>query len=124
MRIAHSFAKTSLTNLVSKGPSSGLRLAAQIQECSHFRGRWCFRCHHEPKWIPEDDGFGGGGKSLHRDCQWHVPSGTQLSGGWAAYGDRFPHAQRPLHRVNDGVDSERGEDDFTPFRNIMNDNLE
>ena len=31
----------------------------------------------------------------------------------------------PMHdvrliAVNDGVDSERGEDDFTPFRNIMN----
>ena len=25
-----------------------------------------------------------------------------------------------LIAVNDGVDSERGEDDFTPFRNIMN----
>ena len=25
-----------------------------------------------------------------------------------------------LIAVNDGVDSERGKDDFTPFRNIMN----
>ena len=34
----------------------------------------------------------------------------------------------PIHNVrfiavNDGVDSDKGEDDFTPFRNIMNENL-
>ena len=29
-----------------------------------------------------------------------------------------------LIAINDGVDSARGDDDFTPFRNIMNDNLE
>ena len=28
-----------------------------------------------------------------------------------------------LIAINDGVDSARGDDDFTPFRNIMNDNL-
>lgn len=35
----------------------------------------------------------------------------------------------PMHdvrliAVNDGVDSEKGEDDFTPFRNIMNDSMQ
>ena len=29
-----------------------------------------------------------------------------------------------LIAINDGVDSLKGDDDFTPFRNIMNDNLE
>ena len=29
-----------------------------------------------------------------------------------------------LIAINDGVDSLNGDDDFTPFRNIMNDNLE
>lgn len=29
-----------------------------------------------------------------------------------------------LIAVNDGVDSSQGDDDFIPFRNIMNDNLE
>ena len=28
-----------------------------------------------------------------------------------------------LIAINDGVDSARGDDDFTSFRNIMNDNL-
>ena len=28
-----------------------------------------------------------------------------------------------LIAINDGVDSLKGDDDFTPFRNIMNDNL-
>ena len=28
-----------------------------------------------------------------------------------------------LIAINDGVDSARGDDDFTPFRNIMNENL-
>ena len=28
-----------------------------------------------------------------------------------------------LIAINDGVDSAKGDDDFTPFRNIMNDNL-
>ena len=29
-----------------------------------------------------------------------------------------------LIAINDGVDSLKGDDDFTPFRNIMNDNFE
>ena len=30
----------------------------------------------------------------------------------------------PTHFTDDGVDSLKGDDDFTPFRNITNDNLE
>lgn len=35
----------------------------------------------------------------------------------------FPMHDVRFIAVNDGVDSDQGEDDFTPFRNIMNDNL-
>ena len=35
----------------------------------------------------------------------------------------FPLHDIRLVAVSDGVDSEEGEDDFTPFKNIMNDNL-
>ena len=33
---------------------------------------------------------------------------------------RFPELGVRFIAVNDGVDSERGDNDFTPFRNIMN----
>ncbi len=36
----------------------------------------------------------------------------------------FPLHDVRLVAVSDGVDSDEGEDDFTPFKNIMNDNLE
>ena len=35
----------------------------------------------------------------------------------------FPLHDIRLVAVSDGVDSDEGEDDFTPFKNIMNDNL-
>lgn len=35
----------------------------------------------------------------------------------------FPDHDIRLVAVSDGVDSDEGEDDFTPFKNIMNDNL-
>ena len=35
----------------------------------------------------------------------------------------FPQHDIRLIAVSDGVDSDEGEDDLTPFRNIMNDNL-
>jgi len=35
----------------------------------------------------------------------------------------FPLHDIRLVAVSDGVDSNEGEDDFTPFKNIMNDNL-
>ena len=35
----------------------------------------------------------------------------------------FPLHDVRLVAVSDGVDSDEGEDDFTPFKNIMNDNL-
>ena len=35
----------------------------------------------------------------------------------------FPMHSVRFIAVNDGVDSDKGEDDFTPFRNIMNENL-
>ena len=35
----------------------------------------------------------------------------------------FPLHDSRLVAVSDGVDSDEGEDDFTPFKNIMNDNL-
>ena len=36
---------------------------------------------------------------------------------------RFPEFNVRFIAVNDGVDSEREDNDFTPFRNIINDNL-
>lgn len=36
---------------------------------------------------------------------------------------RFPEFDVRFVAVNDGVDSEREDNDFTPFRNIINDNL-
>ena len=35
----------------------------------------------------------------------------------------FPLHDIRLVAISDGVDSDEGEDDFTPFKNIMNDNL-
>ena len=36
---------------------------------------------------------------------------------------RFPEMGVRFIAVNDGVDSERGDNDFTPFRNLFNENL-
>ena len=35
----------------------------------------------------------------------------------------FPEQDVRLIAVSDGVDSDEGDNEFTPFRNIMNDNL-
>ena len=35
----------------------------------------------------------------------------------------FPDHDIRFIAVNDGVDSDQGDDDFSPFRNIMNENL-
>ena len=36
----------------------------------------------------------------------------------------FPEHDIHFIAVNDGVDSTHGDNEFTPFRNIINDNLE
>lgn len=36
----------------------------------------------------------------------------------------FPEYEVHFVAVNDGVDSQKGENDLTPFRNLFNDNLE
>ena len=85
-----------------------------------FRRRWHYRHHHEAPRISENaDRYRGRYisavfvKDLSRVGRNYIEVGKLTE-------EFFPQYDVRLVAVSDGVDSDEGDNEFTPFRNIMN----